>query len=62
MPRGRINFEWRQLTRRVTQHFDRGMTDTGLKIASYALLSHARLLAQGLAALRNQAVGDHDGE
>ena len=62
MPKGRTNFEWRQLTRCVTQHLDRGLTDTDLKITPRALLSHVRLLDQGLAAFRNRAAGDRDSE
>lgn len=39
LPKGCTNFKLRQLTRRVTQHFDRAMALTGLKITQYSLLS-----------------------
>ena len=39
-PQGCTNFKLRQLTRRVTQHFDHYMAGTGLKITQYSLLSH----------------------
>lgn len=40
VPKGCTNFKLRQLTRRVTQHFDRAMAGTGLKITQFSLLSH----------------------
>lgn len=43
-PSGCTNFKLRQLTRRVTQHYDRHLALAGLKTTQYSLLSHiARL-------------------
>ena len=43
-PRGCTNFKLRQLTRRVSQHYDRVVGGCGLKTTQYSLLSHiARL-------------------
>lgn len=39
-PRGCTNFKIRQLTRRVTQHFDRIVAGAGLKTTQYSLLSN----------------------
>jgi len=39
-PQGCTNLKLRQLTRIVTRHYDRHVTDTGLKNTQYALLSH----------------------
>lgn len=39
-PVGCTNFKLRQLTRRVTQHYDQHLTDSGLKITQYSLLTH----------------------
>lgn len=39
-PQGCTNLKLRQLTRIVTRHYDRHITDTGLKNTQYALLSH----------------------
>jgi DNA-binding MarR family transcriptional regulator len=39
-PRGCSNFKLRQLTRRVSQHYDRIVGVTGLKTTQYSLLSH----------------------
>src|SRR6188768_2889930 len=38
-PRGCTNFKLRQLTRRVTQHYDRVVAASGLKTTQYSLLS-----------------------
>jgi DNA-binding MarR family transcriptional regulator len=40
-PKGCTNFKLRQLTRRVTQHYDQHLAGTGLKITQYSLLAHA---------------------
>ncbi|PZO12267.1 MAG: MarR family transcriptional regulator [Burkholderiales bacterium] len=40
-PVGCTNFKLRQLTRRVTQHYDQHLAGSGLKITQYSLLSHA---------------------
>jgi DNA-binding MarR family transcriptional regulator len=37
---GCTNFKLRQLTRRVTQHYDRHLALSGLKITQYSLLGH----------------------
>ena len=43
-PSGCSSLKLRQLSRRVSQHFDRIVTDAGLKTTQYSLLSHlARL-------------------
>ena len=43
-PRGCTNFKLRQLTRRVSQHYDRIVAASGLKATQYSLLTHiARL-------------------
>jgi DNA-binding MarR family transcriptional regulator len=39
-PQGCTNLKLRQLTRMVTRHYDRHISDTGLKNTQYALLSH----------------------
>ena len=39
-PQGCTNLKLRQLTRMVTRHYDRYVSDTGLKNTQYALLSH----------------------
>ena len=39
-PIGCTNFKLRQLTRRVTQHYDQHLATTGLKITQYSLLTH----------------------
>ena len=44
MPAGCTNFKLRQLTRRVTQHFDRIVAPAGLKTTQYSLLSHIERL------------------
>ena len=44
MPAGCTNFKLRQLTRRVTQHFDRIVAPAGLKTTQYSLLSHVERL------------------
>jgi DNA-binding MarR family transcriptional regulator len=40
-PVGCTNFKLRQLTRRVTQHYDQHLAGCGLKITQYSLLAHA---------------------
>ena len=44
MPTGCTNFKLRQLTRRVSQHFDRIVASAGLKTTQYSLLSHVERL------------------
>lgn len=39
-PVGCTNFKLRQLTRRVTQHYDQHLAGMGLKITQYSLLTH----------------------
>ena len=39
-PVGCTNFKLRQLTRRVTQHYDRHLAQSGIKTTQYSLLSH----------------------
>jgi DNA-binding MarR family transcriptional regulator len=39
-PQGCTNLKLRQLTRRVTQHYDAELAKTGLKTTQYSLLSH----------------------
>ncbi|MCE4370753.1 MarR family winged helix-turn-helix transcriptional regulator [Xanthomonas hortorum] len=39
-PQSCTNLKLRQLTRMVTRHYDRHVSDTGLKNTQYALLSH----------------------
>lgn len=39
-PQGCTNLKLRQLTRRVTQHYDVELAKTGLKTTQYSLLSH----------------------
>ncbi|MCW5655709.1 MarR family winged helix-turn-helix transcriptional regulator [Hydrogenophaga sp.] len=39
-PAGCTNFKLRQLTRRVTQHYDQHLAGSGLKITQYSLLTH----------------------
>lgn len=43
-PQGCTCAKLRQLTRRVTQHYDAEMVQCGLKITQYSLLSHVALL------------------
>ncbi len=43
-PVGCTNFKLRQLTRRVTQHYDLYLAQVGLRITQYSLLSHVDLL------------------
>ena len=40
VPRGCTSFRLRQVTRRVSQHFDRVVGEAGLKTTQYSLLSH----------------------
>jgi DNA-binding MarR family transcriptional regulator len=44
-PRGCTNFKLRQLTRRVSQHYDRVVAASGLKTTQYSLLSQIEHLA-----------------
>ncbi len=44
LPRGCSNFKLRQLTRRVSQHYDAELAKTGLKTTQYSLLSHVARL------------------
>jgi len=44
MPRGCTSFRLRQVTRRVSQHFDRIVGTTGLKTTQYSLLSNLERL------------------
>jgi len=44
MPTGCTNFRLRQLTRRVSQHFDRIIGAVGIKTTQYSLLSHIERL------------------
>ena len=39
-PVGCTNLKLRQLTRRVTQHYDQHLAGSGLKITQYSLLAH----------------------
>ena len=43
-PRGCTNFKLRQLTRRVSQHYDRIVSASGLKTTQYSLLSNIERL------------------
>jgi len=43
-PRGCTNFKLRQLTRRVSQHYDRTLRDCGVKTTQYSLLSQIERL------------------
>jgi DNA-binding MarR family transcriptional regulator len=43
-PAGCSNFKLRQLTRRVSQHFDRELGKAGLRTTQYSLLSHVARL------------------
>ena len=43
-PRGCTNFKLRQLTRRVSQHYDRVVGVAGLKTTQYSLLAHIERL------------------
>ena len=45
LPVGCSSFKLRQLSRRVSQHFDRIVGSTGLKTTQYSLLSHIAQLA-----------------
>ncbi|MDE2298559.1 MAG: winged helix-turn-helix transcriptional regulator [Burkholderiales bacterium] len=45
LPVGCSSFKLRQLSRRVSQHFDRIVGSTGLKTTQYSLLSHIVRLA-----------------
>ena len=58
-PRGCTNLKLRQLTRRVSQHYDRIVAAAGLKTTQYSLLSHIVLfgpLRPGELALRMEMV------
>jgi len=44
VPKGCTNFKLRQLTRRVTQHYDRVVAASGLKTTQYSLLSQMERL------------------
>src|SRR5262245_44525759 len=44
VPRGCTNLKLRQLSRRVTRHYDAIVGGTGLKNTQYSLLSHVVLL------------------
>jgi DNA-binding MarR family transcriptional regulator len=44
-PRGCSNFKLRQLTRRVSKHYDGELAKTGLKTTQYSLLTHVARLA-----------------
>ena len=44
-PRGCTNLKLRQLTRRVSAHYDRVVGEAGLKTTQYSLLSHIVTLA-----------------
>ncbi|MEP7300823.1 MAG: MarR family winged helix-turn-helix transcriptional regulator [Caldimonas sp.] len=43
-PRGCTNLKLRQLTRRVSRHYDRIVSTSGLKTTQYSLLSHVARL------------------
>lgn len=43
-PRGCTSFKLRQLSRRVSQHYDRIVSASGLKTTQYSLLSHLHRL------------------
>jgi len=43
-PKGCTSFKLRQLTRRVSQHYDRIVAGSGLKTTQYSLLSHIERL------------------
>jgi len=43
-PRGCTSFKLRQLSRRVSQHYDRIVATAGLKTTQYSLLSHVHRL------------------
>lgn len=43
-PRGCTNFKLRQLTRRVSQHYDRVVAECGLKTTQYSLLAQIERL------------------
>ena len=45
VPRGCTNLKLRQLTRRVSAHYDRVVGEVGLKTTQYSLLSHIVTLA-----------------
>jgi DNA-binding MarR family transcriptional regulator len=45
VPRGCTSFKLRQLTRRVSQHYDRVVGECGLKTTQYSLLSQLERLA-----------------
>ena len=44
-PRGCTNFKLRQLTRRVSQHYDHVLRECGLKTTQYSLLAQVERLA-----------------
>ena len=44
-PEGCTNLKLRQLTRRVTQHYDAELAQAGLKTTQYSLLSHVMKLS-----------------
>lgn len=43
-PQGCTNFKLRQLTRRVSHHYDLELAKTGLKTTQYSLLSHVAVM------------------
>ncbi|MGY4828166.1 MarR family winged helix-turn-helix transcriptional regulator [Sphaerotilaceae bacterium SBD11-9] len=43
-PRGCTNFKLRQITRRVSRHYDAAVSASGLKTTQYSLLSHVASL------------------
>ena len=43
-PQGCTNFKLRQLTRRVSHHYDHELAKTGLKTTQYSLLSHVAVM------------------
>jgi DNA-binding MarR family transcriptional regulator len=43
-PQGCTNFKLRQLTRRVSHHYDHELAKTGLKTTQYSLLSHIAVM------------------
>ncbi len=45
VPRGCTSFKLRQLSRRVSAHYDRAVAGAGLKTTQYSLLSHIVTLA-----------------
>ena len=57
-PKGCTNFKLRQLTRRVSQHYDRVVAASGLKTTQYSLLSHDRAPRAGAAERPRRGDGD----